>query len=140
TAAAPSLFNEYLAKVKPTIKEITVADLDKVLTKDLVHGPPDTFHLFDVRETYEWNEGHIPYAYYTGRGCLERDIESLVPDTYDQIVVYCAGGARSVLAAESLQRLGYKNVSSLAGGIGAWRNAGMPVRQNFRSYSEKLSY
>jgi rhodanese-related sulfurtransferase len=78
------------------------------------------------RETYEWNEDHIPYATYTGRGNLERDIvsairiidtkEGIVPNVNDEIVLYCAGGFRSLVAADTLIKMGYKNVKSLNGG------------------------
>ncbi|KAI8610363.1 Rhodanese-like domain-containing protein [Chytriomyces sp. MP71] len=93
----------------------------KLPAKDAIEETPLS------KETYEWNEGRIPHAFYTGRGNLERDIETYVPDTHDDIVLYCAGGVRSLLAAESLKRMGYKNVSSLAGGIGAWKAAGEEV-------------
>ena len=74
-------------------------------------------------ETFEWNEERLPGAIWTGRGTLERDIESYVPDVFDDVVVYCASGKRSILAADALHKMGYKNVSSLQGGISAWKKA-----------------
>ncbi|TPX46559.1 hypothetical protein SeLEV6574_g03171 [Synchytrium endobioticum] len=131
TIAAFGLFKDYVTHLKSTsVEEITPAELNAKLTHDPVTGPLPSFHLLDVRETYEWNEEHIPCAVYTGRGCLERDIEGIIPDVQDEIVVYCAGGHRSVLAADSLQKLGYKNVKSLQGGLGQWKNQGMSVQQN----------
>lgn len=103
-------------------------------------GSHEPFHLLDVRETGEWNGEHIPGATYTGRGCLERDVERLIPDATDAIVVYCAAGARSLLAARALKEMGYTNVSSLAGGLAAWKGAGLPVAKNQRVYQERVEY
>ncbi|KAJ3099203.1 hypothetical protein HDU97_003355 [Phlyctochytrium planicorne] len=131
-------FQDYLKTLKETVKEVNVAYVDQQLTKDPVNGPSSTFHLIDVRETSEWNDGHIPYAIYTGRGNLERDIEHLVPDTFDEIVLYCAGGNRSLLAADSLKRMGYKNVASMAGGIGDWKNSGKKIESSFNTFSDLM--
>ncbi|KAJ3090495.1 hypothetical protein HK102_003525 [Quaeritorhiza haematococci] len=138
TPAALGLFKDYVEKVRPSVKEITAKQLNAKITSDPVKGPPDTLHIFDVRETYEWNEEHIPYAVYTGRGTLERDIEGMVPDPYDEVILYCAGGPRSIVAADTLQKMGYKNVHYLSGGIGGWKQSGLPVSQNFSMYSERV--
>ncbi|KAJ3401288.1 hypothetical protein HDU80_006144 [Chytriomyces hyalinus] len=120
------------AKMKVSVQDLSAS---------LAEGPKNTFHLFDIRETYEWNQGRIPNGFYTGRGNLERDIETYVPDTHDGIVLYCAGGVRSILAGESLKRMGYKNVCSLAGGIGAWKSAGKAVdAPGGKTFSEKQEY
>lgn len=87
----------------------------------------ETFHLIDVREQCEWQAGRVPCAVHMARGILERDIESCIPDTGAEIVLYCGGGYRSALAAESLQRMGYTNVWSMAGGFRGWVEAGLPV-------------
>lgn len=84
-------------------------------------------HLLDVREDHEWADGRIPGAEHLGRGILEREIEGAIPDTAAFIVLYCGGGYRSALAAESLRRMGYTNVHSLAGGIRGWGEAGYPL-------------
>jgi rhodanese-related sulfurtransferase len=89
----------------------------------------DSFHLIDVREDGEWERGHLPGATHIGRGVLERDIEKLIPDTGADIVLYCGGGYRSALAADSLQRMGYTNVTSLDGGFRGWTAAGGDVEQ-----------
>lgn len=80
----------------------------------------DRFHLIDVREDDEWERGHLPNAMHIGRGVLERDIETLIPDTSADIVLYCGGGYRSALAADALQRMGYTNVKSMDGGWRGW--------------------
>jgi len=83
--------------------------------------------IVDVREKDEWEEGHIPDAIHLGRGTIELDIEEKVPDPNAMIICHCGGGGRSALAAESLQKMGYKNVRSMAGGLKAWRAAGLPT-------------
>ncbi|KAJ1559973.1 hypothetical protein HK405_008708 [Cladochytrium tenue] len=127
TAPPTPLFREYVEALRQHVKEITVEDLAAAVTRhtEAKHG---TLYVFDVREPIEWNrEGHIPTAIHTGRGFLERDVEALVAHPHDDIVVYCAGGARSVLAADALQRMGFSSVRTLAGGFGAWRSAGKQV-------------
>ena len=83
--------------------------------------------LIDVREDREWEQGHARGAEHMGRGVIERDIEQAVPDHGAELILYCGGGYRSALAADNLQRMGYTNVYSLAGGWKAWKEAGAPV-------------
>ena len=83
--------------------------------------------LIDVREDNEWQRGHAAGAEHLGRGVIERDRESAVPDHGAELILYCGGGYRSALAADSLRRMGYTNVYSLAGGWKAWNDAGAPV-------------
>lgn len=83
--------------------------------------------IIDVRDKEEWDEGHIPGATHLSRGIIELDIEEKVPDTNATIICHCGGGGRSALAAESLQKMGYKNVRSLAGGFKAWKATGLPT-------------
>ncbi len=83
--------------------------------------------LIDVREDNEWQRGHAAGAEHLGRGIIERDIETAVPDHGAELILYCGGGYRSALAADNLQRMGYTNVYSLAGGWKAWQDAGAPV-------------
>jgi len=80
--------------------------------------------LVDVREKHEWNEGHIPGAIHVPRGYLELQVEEAVPDKDKTVVLYCAGGVRSLMAGATLQQMGYKNVVSMAGGFGAWKGNG----------------
>ena len=99
-------FQQYLKQVKSEIREVSV---DEVNAK----RPPV---LIDVREGDEYNEGYIPGATWIPRGKLELRIEDAVPDREQEIVLYCAGGNRSALAAKALAELGYGKVSSMAGG------------------------
>jgi rhodanese-related sulfurtransferase len=86
----------------------------------------DAFHFIDVREDNEWAAGRCQGSVHIGRGVLERDIETAIPDPQADIVLYCGGGFRSALAADSLQKMGYARVTSLAGGIRRWRELGLP--------------
>ena len=83
--------------------------------------------LIDVREDNEWQAGHASGAEHLGKGIIERDIENLVPDKGTELILYCGGGYRSALAAEVLQRMGYYDISSVAGGWRAWKEAGAPI-------------
>ncbi|GKX51346.1 rhodanese-like domain-containing protein [Budvicia aquatica] len=83
--------------------------------------------VLDVREESEWNKDHIPGAQHLGRGVLERDIETRVPDKTTPIILYCGGGYRSALAAESIQKMGYSQVLSMDGGYRAWNEANYPL-------------
>jgi len=103
------------------IRECTVADVRQRLDRG------DRFHFVDVREDTEFAVDHAAGARHVGRGILERDVENLIPDKGADIVLYCGGGYRSALAADSLQRMGYTNVVSMDGGIRAWREAGYAI-------------
>ena len=83
--------------------------------------------LIDVREESEWVAGHARGALYLGKGVIERDIEERVPDKKAELILYCGGGFRSALSADNLQKMGYTNVSSMAGGWRAWQEAGGAV-------------
>lgn len=83
--------------------------------------------IIDVREKDEWDEGHIEDATHLSRGTIELEIEKNFPDPNAMIICHCGGGGRSALAAESLQKMGYKNVRSMAGGLKAWKAAGLPT-------------
>lgn len=86
--------------------------------------------LIDVREDSDWMEGHAESARHLSRGIIELEIEEAVPDPATPIVCYCGGGSRSALVAESLQKMGYTNILSLAGGMKAWKAAGLPVAKD----------
>ncbi len=83
--------------------------------------------IIDVRDAEEWNEERIPGAVHLSRGTIELDIEEQVPDPNALIICHCGAGGRSALAAESLQKMGYNNVRSMAGGLKAWKAAGLPT-------------
>lgn len=87
------------------------------------------FVLVDTREESEWAAGHAAGAMHLSKGVIERDIEKTIPDTSKKIVLYCGGGFRSALAADALQKMGYSNVYSLAGGWRAWKAAGLPTEK-----------
>jgi molybdopterin/thiamine biosynthesis adenylyltransferase/rhodanese-related sulfurtransferase len=82
--------------------------------------------VVDVREKHEWNEGHIPGAIHVPRGFLELQIEEAVPDKDKTVLLYCAGGVRSLMAGQTLQQMGYRNTISMAGGFGQWKAGGYP--------------
>jgi rhodanese-related sulfurtransferase len=101
------------------VREVSIDDVARRL------GAGDaSFVLLDVREDHEWAKGHLPGATHLGRGILERDIETRVPGPDTEIIIYCGGGFRSALAAESLKTMGYTNVASMWGGIRGWQDAG----------------
>ena len=113
-------FEKLVADAKKIITEIRPTDAaEKMKGSDVV--------IVDVREQDEWDEEHIPDAIHLSRGTLELDIEEKVPDPNTTIITHCGGGGRSALAAESLQKMGYKNVRSMAGGFKAWKAAGLPI-------------
>ena len=85
--------------------------------------------LLDVREDSEWAAGHALEAVHLGKGILERDLEKKIPDPSTELIMYCGGGYRSVLAADALQQMGYTNVLSMDGGIRAWRDADYPIER-----------
>ena len=76
-------------------------------------------------------KGHLPFAQYLGRGILERDIETRYPELNTPLVLYCGGGFRSVLAADNLQQMGYRDVISMDGGYRGWVEANYPVEEDF---------
>ena len=86
-----------------------------------------TFPLIDVREESEWAQGHLPGASYLGKGIIERDIEARYPSPDTELFLYCGGGFRSILAADALQKMGYRHVVSVDGGFRGWSEAGYPV-------------
>ncbi|HWQ57217.1 MAG TPA: rhodanese-like domain-containing protein [Bryobacteraceae bacterium] len=85
--------------------------------------------LVDVREDREWDAGHAAGAVHLGKGIIERDIETAVPDKNTRLVLYCGGGYRSALVADNLQKMGYTDVISLDGGWRGWQEAGLPVER-----------
>ncbi len=111
-------FLKLVNDAKSRVKECTVEDVKRRLDSG------ETFALVDVREESEFARGHLPGAIHLGKGVIERDIERVIPDPATPIVLYCGGGFRSALAADSIQKMGYKNVISMDGGWRAWRAAG----------------
>jgi rhodanese-related sulfurtransferase len=114
-------FLKLVSAARTRVRETTVARVKAALRRehDMV--------LVDIREDREWDEAHIDGAIHIGRGILERDIEKAIPDKKKEIVLYCAGGFRSVLSAESLKKMGYRNVFSMKGGWRKWKKSGGQV-------------
>ena len=113
---------EFLAIVedaKSRIKEVTVAE-----ACDRMKGGAT---LIDVREDREWNEAHAAGATHMGRGIIERDVVHTFPEKDTELILYCGGGFRSALATDMLQKMGYTNVWSMAGGWKAWKDSGAPI-------------
>jgi rhodanese-related sulfurtransferase len=108
---------EMIADAKGRVREATVGDVLAMQAR----GTPAVY--LDVREAEEWEAGHLPHAVLIPRGVLETHVEQSVPRDAT-VVVYCARGNRSALAADTLQQMGYRDVVSMAGGIGAWIESG----------------
>jgi len=115
-------FLAIVADAKTRVREMPVAE-----TLKAVNG--GEARLIDVREDSEWAEGHAKGADHLGKGIIERDIEKLVPDKDAELILYCGGGYRAALAADSLQKMGYTNVASMAGGWRAWLEANAPTER-----------
>jgi len=109
-------FEKLVAEAKKNITETSPADAAAKLNSGEAV-------IVDVREKDEWDEQHIPDAIHLSRGTIELDIEEKVPDPNAMIICHCGGGGRGALATDSLQKMGYKNVRSMAGGFKAWKAA-----------------
>lgn len=116
-------FLKLVEEAKKRIQECSIAEVKAKLDRG------ERFHFIDVREDNEFATDHARGAVHLGRGILERDIETVIPDQHAEIVLYCGGGFRSALAADNLGKMGYTNVSSMDGGIRAWREAGYPIEK-----------
>jgi rhodanese-related sulfurtransferase len=113
-------FLAHVEQVRSRVTEIAPIEVQQLLARGVVR-------VFDVREDNEWAAGHATGAEHLGKGVIERDIERTVPDVNAPIVLYCGGGFRSALAADAIQRMGYTNVRSMAGGWRGWTESGGPV-------------
>lgn len=113
-------FLKIVEEAKKQVEEVSVEQVQQWLET----GQP--FRFVDVREDSEWQEGYAARAEHIGKGVIERDIETKIPDKNAQIVLYCGGGFRSALAGEMLLKMGYKNILSMAGGIREWRAKKLP--------------
>ncbi len=114
----------FLTLVKDAKKRVKEEDFRET-KKRLDSG--EKFILVDVREDAEWARGHIPGAIHLGKGIIERDVEKSIPDKDATVVLYCGGGFRSALAADNLQKMGYRNVISMDGGWRGWTESGFPT-------------
>jgi rhodanese-related sulfurtransferase len=116
-------FLKVVNDARANIKEISIDEAGKRLQQN-----PKAI-LVDIREDSEWQNGHAEKAIHLGKGILERDIETVIPDKNAEIILYCGGGYRSALSAEMAQRMGYKNVASLVGGYKGLVAAGWPMKK-----------
>ena len=123
----PSTFQDLVKDAKSRVKEMNVDELKVLQTSG------EKFVLIDVREDNEWDAGHAVGAMHVSKGVIERDIDSKVPKKDTKLVLYCGGGSRSALAADSLMKMGFSDVFSLAGGISAYKSAGLPVEKPEKS-------
>ena len=114
-------FLKLVNESKSRIKEVSVEDTQQRMKED------SNVRLIDVREDNEWAAGHAAGALHLGKGIIERDIETKIPDKSAKLILYCGGGYRSALVAEALGKMGYTNAISLDGGWRAWNEAGLPV-------------
>jgi rhodanese-related sulfurtransferase len=121
SGAHNAAFLEIVNDAKSRVKQIDIEGYKKMQAA----GEPHV--LVDVREDNEWAAGHAAGAVHLGKGIIERDIETQVPDKNARLVLYCGGGYRSALAADNLQEMGYTDAISLDGGWKAWQQAGLPV-------------
>src|SRR4051812_18656456 len=115
---------EFLAMVDDAKSRIKECTLDDVLARQ---QRGDKFRLVDVREDEEWRAGRARGAEHIGKGVLERDILAKVPNKDEELILYCGGGFRSALAADNLQKMGYRRVYSLAGGWREWLKRALPI-------------
>jgi molybdopterin/thiamine biosynthesis adenylyltransferase/rhodanese-related sulfurtransferase len=111
-------YRDYFAEIKKRVTEATPQEVQDLLKGDVQLG--------DVREKNEWDEGHLPGAAFVPKSYLEQWAEDRLPSKDKPTILYCAGGVRSVMAADALQKLGYTNVISMSGGFNRWKDAGLP--------------
>lgn len=114
-------FLKLVADAKSRISQTTPEEVKSRLDRG------EKLILTDVREDREWEQGRIAGAIHLGKGIIERDIESNIPDKATEIILYCGGGFRSALSADNLQKMGYKNAISMDGGWRRWKELGYPT-------------
>jgi molybdopterin/thiamine biosynthesis adenylyltransferase/rhodanese-related sulfurtransferase len=119
---------EILRQARKQVPEWNTAQANEALTQQR-EAKQDELVLVDVREKNEWDEGYIPGALHIPRGFLELRVEEAIPDKSKQVLLYCAGGTRSLIAGNTLKQMGYENVISLAGGFSQWKSSGLPFKQ-----------
>jgi rhodanese-related sulfurtransferase len=114
-------FVKLVEDARSRIQHCTIAEAKARLDRG------EVAHFIDVREDHEFSTEHAKGARHLGKGIIERDIETLVSDKQAAVILYCGGGYRSALAADALRQMGYANVTSMDGGIKAWKEAGYPM-------------
>lgn len=124
-------FLKIVDDAKSRIREVSVAETQARLEEN-----PEV-KLIDVREDNEFAAAHATGATHLGKGIIERDIETVVPDKDTELILYCGGGYRSALASDVLQKMGYTNVWSMAGGWRAWQEAGGEIEKGNPQITQK---
>jgi rhodanese-related sulfurtransferase len=117
-------FLKLVNNAREAIKECSVHDLKKELD-----GGNENYLIVDVREESEFAADHVPGAVHLGRGVIEVKIEQLLPNKDQPMMLYCGGGYRSALAAESIQKMGYTGAVSVDAGMRGWKMENYPVTQ-----------
>jgi molybdopterin/thiamine biosynthesis adenylyltransferase/rhodanese-related sulfurtransferase len=130
----PKTYGELLREARSEIREVSPAETDALRQRGGVA-------LIDVREASEWEQGHLPGATHVSKSYLEQEIEGVVPNRDTPIVLYCAGGIRSLFAGQTLAAMGYTNLASMSGGFQAWKGQGLAWTQPVvLSDQQKLRY
>jgi len=111
-------YADLLREARTQVSELTPQEVDAL--------PEGATTVIDVREASEWEQGYIPGAHHVSKSYIEQQIEGIAPDRDQPLVLYCAGGVRSLFAAQTLQEMGYTNVISMAQGFQGWKSAGLP--------------
>ena len=114
-------FLKIVTDAKQRVREVTTSEVKSKLDRH------EKVLVIDVREESEFAKDHLPGAIHLGKGVIERDIEERIPDHNASLILYCGGGFRSALAADNIQKMGYRNVVSMDGGMREWREKGYPV-------------
>ena len=115
----PKSYSDLLREARAKVREVTAAETELLRSRG-------GLAIVDVREASEWEQGHLPGAIHISKSYIEQQIEAAVPDRNQSVILYCAGGVRSLFAAETLQELGYADVASMSGGFQAWKSGGLP--------------
>tara|TARA_R110002072_G_scaffold97972_2_gene215513 strand:+ start:11755 stop:12132 length:378 start_codon:yes stop_codon:yes gene_type:complete len=119
--------NEFLKLVmnaKNNIEEVSVDYTNELMNNKTVN---QDYYLIDVREDNEWDDGYIIHALHMSKGTIERDIEKKISNKDIELVLYCKSGYRSILAADTLKKMGYTNVKSMAEGFNGWIQKQYPI-------------
>ena len=114
-------YRDLLAEARAKVREVSPAEAEQAAAEGTV--------LLDCREESEWEQGHVAGALHLSKSYIEQDIESVVPDRTAPVVVYCAGGIRSLFVAQTLVEMGYANATSMTGGFQAWKSQGRSWEQ-----------
>jgi molybdopterin/thiamine biosynthesis adenylyltransferase/rhodanese-related sulfurtransferase len=129
----PKSYADLLREARSQIREVTPQEVDAL--------PEGAAILVDVREASEWEQGHLPGAQHVSKSYIEQQIEAVSPDRDAEVILYCAGGVRSLFAAQTLSEMGYTNVASMSGGFQAWKGAGLDFETPVvLSAEQKLRY